>query len=315
VEIGKLTGGWFKQEDQISLRHNFLDAPNVSIRGVKWHDVFPKIYNMPLFKVVHVYNLIKKVVKKLFMIKMTDAKLWKSLISAISALIDEAGFNIDPSGIKLRAMDPSHIAMIDFEWPKNVFEEFVCDQPINLCINVNEMLRLLRRIKSDESLHITLDEKLARLTITLIGSYTRTFSIPTLDTVDDAVPTPKLSLKAKIRITTNTLKDAMDDASTVSDHIKLIMTNEKFVMNAQGNVGNVLIEIPKESEVILDMEAEEESTAMFSLNYLSEMIKAASALSEIAIVEFSTDMPIKLNFELPQGGKLQYYLAPRIENP
>lgn len=246
---------------------------------------------------------------------MTDAKLWKSLISAISTLIDEAGFNIDPSGIKLRAMDPSHIAMIDFEWPKTVFEEFVCDQPLNLCINVNEMLRLLRRVKSDESMHITLDEKLARLTITLIGSYTRTFSIPTLDSVDDTVPTPKLSLKSKIRITTNTLKDAMDDASTVSDHIKLIMTNEKFVMNAEGNVGNVLIEIPKESEVILDLESEEESTAMFSLNYLSEMIKAASALSEIAIVEFSSDMPIKLNFELPQGGKLQYYLAPRIENP
>jgi len=36
-----------------------------------------------------------------------------------------------------------------------------------------------------------------------------------------------------------------------------------------------------------------------------------SASSEVATLELSTDMPIKMDFELPQG-RLIYYLAPCI---
>jgi len=35
--------------------------------------------------------------------------------------------------------------------------------------------------------------------------------------------------------------------------------------------------------------------------------------SEIAVIEFSTDMPIKLDFQQEKEGKLKFYLAPRIE--
>ena len=37
------------------------------------------------------------------------------------------------------------------------------------------------------------------------------------------------------------------------------------------------------------------------------------AQTEIVVIEFSTDMPIKLNFQQEKEGKLKYYLAPRIE--
>jgi len=61
------------------------------------------------------------------------------------------------------------------------------------------------------------------------------------------------------------------------------------------------------------MEAKESSRATFSLSYLSEIVKAAVATSDIATLEFSTDMPIKLDFKQPKEGKLTFYLAPRIE--
>jgi len=50
------------------------------------------------------------------------------------------------------------------------------------------------------------------------------------------------------------------------------------------------------------------------LSYLAEIIKASSATSDIATLEFSSDMPIKLDFQQIKEGKLSFYLAPRIEN-
>lgn len=250
----------------------------------------------------------------MFKVKMDDARLWKNMINAISTLIDEADFNLDPEGIRLRAMDPSHVAMVDFELPNNIFDEYGCEESTRLCINIHEMLKLLRRARSDESIELSLDEERARLNIVIEGRYTRTFSMPTLDTLGEEVPTPKVAFNAKARITTACLRDVLDDASTVSDYVRLEMEPEKLLVRAAGDLGSVAIEISKDSGEILGLDVKEKARANFSLNYLSEMVKAGSAVSEVATVEFSTDMPIRLNFEMPQQGRLQYYLAPRIES-
>jgi proliferating cell nuclear antigen len=73
------------------------------------------------------------------------------------------------------------------------------------------------------------------------------------------------------------------------------------------------ITLLKGSDALLDLEAKEPSKATFSLSYLSEIIKAASATSDIATLEFSTDMPVRIDFQQIKEGKLTFFLAPRIE--
>jgi DNA polymerase III sliding clamp (beta) subunit (PCNA family) len=51
--------------------------------------------------------------------------------------------------------------------------------------------------------------------------------------------------------------------------------------------------------------------ATFTLSYLKEIVDAAVVSSEVATLEFSADMPLRMEFELPQG-KLVYYVAPCI---
>jgi len=84
-------------------------------------------------------------------------------------------------------------------------------------------------------------------------------------------------------------------------------------MNARGDLMGASIELKKGSDALLSLEAKEPSKATFSLSYLSEIVKAAAATSDVVTIEFSTDMPIRLDFKQPYDGKLVYYLAPRIE--
>ena len=73
------------------------------------------------------------------------------------------------------------------------------------------------------------------------------------------------------------------------------------------------IELDKGSEALLELQVKEPSKATYNLNYLAELVKAGAATSEVVTAEFSTNMPIKVEFEIPQQGRLLYYLAPRIE--
>ena len=75
----------------------------------------------------------------MFKLKVSDAKLLRDMATAISILVDEATFKIDPDGLKLRAMDPSRVAMIDFEWPKAIFQEYEATEPSKMCLNISEL--------------------------------------------------------------------------------------------------------------------------------------------------------------------------------
>ena len=249
----------------------------------------------------------------MFKLKVSDSKLLRDMISAIAILVDEATFRIEPDGIKLRAMDPSRVAMVDFEWPKTVFDEFTCMQPTKMCINVGELLKLLKRAGKNESVELSLDQQTGKLKITILGKYTRIFQMPTLEAAEEEVPTPKLTFNVKAKVTTDGIRDAITDAELVSDHVKFEADPEKLVMQASGDLMGATIELKKGSDALLDLEVTEPSKATFSLSYLSEIIKTGGASSDIATLEFSTDMPIKIDFQQSQEGKLTFYLAPRIE--
>jgi len=249
----------------------------------------------------------------LFKLKVGDAKPFRDMITSISILVDEATFKLDPEGLKLRAMDPSRVAMIDFEWPKTAFEEYECTAPTKMCINITELLKLIKRSGKDETLELALDDKTGKLQVKISGKYTRNFTMPTLEASEEEVPTPKITFNVKIKATTDGLSQAIEDAQLVSDHVKIEADPEKVVFNASGDLMGATITLQKGSDALLELEAKEPQKATFSLSYLTEIIKAASQTSDIATLEFSSDMPIRLDFQQAKEGKLTFYLAPRIE--
>jgi proliferating cell nuclear antigen len=244
---------------------------------------------------------------------MTDAKLLRDMFQAIAILVDEATFNLNPEEIQLRAMDPSRVAMIDFQWPKTIFDEYQCDEPQKICVNIAELLKLLRRTGRDETVELSLSPETARMQIAITGKYSRTFDMPTLEPQEEETPIPKVTFKVTAKTTADGLRQAIEDAQLVSDHVRIEADGEKLTLQATGDLMGATIELRKGSDALLDLETQEPSKATFSLSYLVEIIKAATATSEIATMQFANDMPIRLDFHQPKEGKLTYYLAPRIE--
>jgi len=249
----------------------------------------------------------------LFKLKVAGAKLLRDMLTSISILVDEATFKLDQESIQLRAMDPSRVAMIDFEWPKTIFEEYTCTEPTRMCVNITELLKLLKRAGKDETLELSLDEKTGRLLVSITGKYTRNFTMPTLEASEEEVPTPKIAFNARVKATTEGLARAIKDAQLVSDHVKIEAYPEKIVLNATGDLMGATITLQKENDALLELEVKEPQEAIFSLSYLTEIVKAASATSDIATLEFSSDMPIRMDFHQAREGKLTFFLAPRIE--
>lgn len=236
------------------------------------------------------------------------------MLNAASGLIDEGNFDATEGKLSLRAMDPSHVAMIELFLPKEIFEEYDCATPTRFAIGIGEILKLLKGISADETLEFVLDEKERKVVLDVKGKYARTFRLPTVEVMGEEVPTPKLSFNAKVRMLTSALKHSIIDAAKVGDHAKFTANEDEFVMEASGDIGFASMKFRKGSEALLDLSVKEASTAIFSLSYLDTMVSKSEGLADVVTLEFSTNQPLKLDFELPSEGLLRFYLAPRIES-
>lgn len=248
----------------------------------------------------------------MFEVEVSRIDPFRSLIKALSVIVEEGTFVMNEAQIKLLAMDPSHVAMVDFELPAGFFDSYKCEGEPRLSINIKEFLKFLDRVDKDEETWIRLNEEKARLIILCKrGGHSRRFEMPILEPIDNEVPQPKIFFKAKARLITDSLRNSIRDANLVSEHVKVAVEGEMLKISATGDRGSAHSEWEKGSDDLIDLKAEEDSSATFTLSYLNEIANAAGSISEVATIELSTDMPIKMDFELSKG-KLVYYLAPCI---
>ena len=154
-------------------------------------------------------------------------------------------------------MDPSRVAMIDFEWPKSIFQEYLSTEPTKICINISELLKLLKRAGRDEAVELSLDDKTGKLQVTITGKYNRNFTMPTLEASEEEVPTPKITFNVKAKTTTQGLSQAIEDAQLVSDHVRIEAEADKLTLSAMGDLMGATITLQKGSDALLDMEVKE----------------------------------------------------------
>ncbi|MFX0170061.1 MAG: proliferating cell nuclear antigen (pcna) [Candidatus Hodarchaeota archaeon] len=249
----------------------------------------------------------------MFTAKFDDAKTWQALISAISALVDEANFEISPQGMTLRAMDPSRIAMVDFELPKSAFSQYDCDEEGQMGINLDEMEKIVKRAGAGNSLALGLDRELNQLQITLEGRTRRSFKISLIDLGADRPPSLNVEFDVTIKITGDTLKEIIQDADIISDFIAIDATPETLTVSARGDTGNLEVAIKKDEEALLEYTVKNASKSLYALEYLNDMMKAVAA-SDTVQMEFGKGTPIKLVFAVSSGGHITYFLAPRVED-
>lgn len=246
--------------------------------------------------------------------KMADSKIWKTCVAAVGNLIEEAAFKFTPEGVKMRAMDPSHVALVDFELPAGAFAEYDVKQPAVLGINLAEMSKIMSRAKPQDELIFELDEEQNRLGLTFKGASTRRISLPLIDVREAELPEPKVQFTAKADVPAGVLQDGIKDAERVGDNVGFELTEKGFFVAAEGDKGTAELKLAKGDEALTKLDVKQPARATFNIKYLSDMTKAASA-SDIIEINLGTDLPIQLDFPVGEGkGRLRFLLAPRVES-
>lgn len=240
--------------------------------------------------------------------------VFKAYVGLLKAVNDELTLKVDDTGIEVLGMDPSHVAMIDSKIKPELFGKFVPPEGGGLItINLSEFSKFLDRI-GKESVKIDYNVEQAKLNIaaTTLGR-SRRFSLPILEPLEEEVPKPKIFFKSEARILTQSVSSAIKDADLVSEHMKIAIEAEMLKFDAQGDIGSASNEYTKDSDEILELKSEEDSSANFTLSYLIDIFGQLKNLADVVTLHLSTDMPLRIE-ATPNDRNLEIdlYLAPMI---
>ncbi|VVB71423.1 DNA polymerase sliding clamp [uncultured archaeon] len=239
-----------------------------------------------------------------------DSKNFKTYVDAITVLVDEGSFQIDSQGIHLRTMDPSQIALVDFNLPKEGLKELNAEEKISLSLNLLDLGKILSRGKADDTLTVTLEEKESKLMLEFKGKTKRSFKVPLLDLNTQLPKEPKVPFDSTIKVSGGEFKDMLKDAGLVSSHVVIEASPTELIVEAHGDSGDVRIETPKGDSIKIN--ATQKTRSMFPFEYLDNITKNCPDTTEIEL-SLKTDAPIRISYNLGEA-TLAYYLAPRVEN-
>jgi len=251
-----------------------------------------------------------------------DLKVFRGCIEGISELTDEVPVKVDPKeGLRILAMDPAHVALIDFKVQPDAFKDYSCKEGFNTTLDMEKFKSRLQSAKKTEelSLHIySLQEGKKEkhiIELTFLEEIKRKFKIELIEDSFDEIKVPDLDFKAVVEINPQVFSDAIEDALLVQDHVYIKVTDEALIISAKSKdiEDNMETTIYKEACTKFEKKGKKDVISMFATEYLQDIVKPGEVADSV-IISIGDTIPIKVEYKFSQAISLIYLLAPRIES-
>ena len=244
--------------------------------------------------------------------KFTNIDEWKAILQAISDITDEAMFICNKDGVTFRGMDPSHVALLEITFPSSSFELFECSTTF-FGIHVKDLHNILSVASSTDTVEFRIDDP-HDMKIRVAGSLDMRYTLNLIERSEINTPIPKVHSKSKIDLSPIILSKIISNIEKVSDYIMISSNPENVQFAGDGMVGKVHMDMKNTDEQLSSYTVQEDSSSMYSLEYMSKIIRNIGRASSNVRMEYGTQTPIRLLFEMESKAKAEYYLAPRIES-
>lgn len=249
-------------------------------------------------------------------VTLAEPRYFKDSINIISDLVNEARFKLTPNGMELVVMDPASVVMVIYNLLASSFTEYDIkaeDKDAEFAINLATLKQVLRRIRPNDMLSLEIDKEQSKLNVILKGSTIRSFKLPLLDMDEKEQRIPDLKFPVSIKTSPSVLSDAVEDADIVSESVTILVEPNKFLVKAEGDLSQALIEIPSGDDCVIEMKDPAPTKAKYSIEYLKKMV-GAGKIADTLVIRLSKDYPLKLEYKTVDRVSLSFILAPRVDN-
>lgn len=257
----------------------------------------------------------------MFEARLLNATTLKKILDAIRELLNEGTFDCSDSGIQLQAMDNSHVSLVSLTLRSDGFDKFRCDRNLSMGMNLTSMAKVLKCANNDDTVTIKAQDNADTVTFMFESQNhekVSDYEMKLMNLDQEHLGIPETDYSCVVRMPSMEFARICRDLAQFSESMVICCTKEGVQFSASGDVGTANIKLAQTTSVDKEEEAvtidmQEPVKLTFACRYLNNFTKATPLSNQVQL-SMSADVPLVVEYRIPDLGQIRYYLAPKIED-
>lgn len=187
----------------------------------------------------------------MFEAKLRDGIVWKRLIEAIKEILKEGVFECKSDGMHLQTMDPNKMTLVSVFLEANSFDDFKCRSNIDLGLNFDSMLKILKTGAPKDIVTVKSDGKIIAFTFEAINEHrVADFEMSLFHKDYENLEVPDTFYDAVIEMPSIEFQKVMRDMKDFGDTVVILCKKQQIQFSTLGDIANV--DITLKGKVVKD---------------------------------------------------------------
>ena len=252
----------------------------------------------------------------LIYIKTIQSQSIKILIESLKEVLTDINLYFDSNGLKIMTMDNARVALVYVRLIKDNFEEYYCRSK-NICgINMIYFFKLLKTLNSNDVLTLFIkNNSLNELGIRIENKEKNTVTesyLKMLDISEEKLDIPDIQYDSVISMPSVDFQKYCRDLSVISNYVIITSGNSKLILESNGDFASQRIIIGEAQNGLIFSKKNQNVCEKFDLKYLNSFTKSTNLCSTVEVF-LKKDYPLVIEYNVANLGKLQFCLAPKIQ--
>ena len=253
-------------------------------------------------------------------IKTIQASTIKSVIDAMKEILMDVNLEFDENGMKIVALDNTHIVLIHLKLHAEKFESYYCMKKLYVGINMLKFHMLIKTIQNGDILSLFIhkdDPNILGITIENNEKNVKTtYKLSMLDIDVVNVDIPPADFNTIITMPSAYLQKIIRDMHNLAEYIEIKNIGGKLILSCQGEFccqETILATETQNIQIKNNENTQEIIQGIFSLKYLSIFTKCTNLCSTVEIY-LKNAYPIILQYSIASMGSVKLCLAQKSED-
>lgn len=249
-------------------------------------------------------------------IKTVQATAFKILIEALKELLTDTCIEFDENGLKVIAMDTTHIVLVHLKLDAQKFEYYKCNNRLCIGVSMLNLHKLIKTVNSNDTLTLFMDENdMNHLGIKIENGEKNTkttYKLTLLDLDNPRISIDPTEFNSMITLPSSDFQKICRDMSNLSELVEIKNINNQLIFTCKGDFcqqETILCDNDNGVHSISSKNCNEIVQGVFKLKYLVLFTKCTNLCNTVELY-LKNDYPIIVRWSVASLGEIKLALAP-----
>ena len=257
---------------------------------------------------------------RLELTNLHNADIFVNCFQHMKVFTDCINITFQTDHVYIQSMDTTMVIIMELRLPSSWFDNYVVEQPITIGISTTILNKVLNVRDKQQTIRWSTEDKSDHLSIFFASAeskliFDKSFEIPLMDIDSELMHIPDdVEYSAEITLPSLTFSSLTNQLKQFGDILHISCTEEEIHLEAESQeFGKMNTNIPIQDLDEYAINEGETVSSSYSLKMISNVC-LFQKVGQQAFLGLSPSFPLKIQYRICENAKIDFYIAPRIDD-